>query len=382
MLSCLGAGNPEEGLMVRCGFVRAAAGLAAVVLIAPVAAGAGPAQKPSNAATRCHFVKKKVHGKVRKLRVCKKKKPAPTPAAKLVAQATLDGQITEIADGFGSLWARVVSGSSGTATVERIDPANLNITARISAGTDVSQIGSPVGLAVGDGAVWVPNHDANTLLRIDPGTNSVAATISLPDVGAHAVTTSPGAVWVGTEGASGKPGVVARIDPATNKVVATIVTPGSAGVMDLAFGAGALWAEFDSGAGRFDPASNSLSASIVLPQSPVSCGGLAADDSAVWVAPSAGCFGRGGSIGGLAKINPSTNAVSTLSVGRPEDVAIGLGSLWTPDADAVLRRFNESTGALEGTLPIHTIGGTVVAVANGDIWVGDANGTLLELAPS
>ena len=365
----------------RHGLVSAAAGFALVALLVSPIAGAR-VQAPSGIAARCHFVKKKVHGKVRKARVCAKTKPAPKPAARVVAKATLDGQIAEIADGFGSLWIRVISPTTGATVVERIDPANLSVLARIPAGVDVSSRLNPYGLAVGEGAVWVPNHDAETLSRIDPATNSVAARIPLPDVGAHAITTSPGAVWVGTEGPEGKPGVFARIDPATDKVVATIVAPRVSGVLDLAFGAGSLWAALDQGAARVDLTSNSVSAFIVLPGSSNPCGGVAADDSAVWVAPSQGCFGQGHPNGALVKINPSTNAASALSVGRPSDVAIGLGSVWTPDIDGVLRRFNPSTGTLEGTLKIDTTGATVVAVANGAVWVGDANGTLLELAPT
>src|SRR5438876_9866762 len=68
----------------------------------------------------------------------------------------------------------------------------------------------------GNGAVWVARVSDNTVLRIDPQTNSVIATIPVgPQPEGIAVT--PGAVWVVNKGGPS----VSRIDPATNQVVAT-----------------------------------------------------------------------------------------------------------------------------------------------------------------
>ena len=82
-----------------------------------------------------------------------------------------------------------------------------------------------IGIAAGEGGVWVANSDANTVSRIDPATDTVVATI---DVGAQPVdvTVGAGAVWVTEFGDD----TVARIDPATNDVTAHIpVRPGACG---------------------------------------------------------------------------------------------------------------------------------------------------------
>lgn len=53
----------------------------------------------------------------------------------------------------------------------------------------------PVGLAAGEGAIWVANSSDGTLSRIDPETNSVVETI---EVGHRplGITVGNGLVWV------------------------------------------------------------------------------------------------------------------------------------------------------------------------------------------
>ena len=57
--------------------------LAIAVLLGAAVVGAG-ASGTGAAKKRCHFVKKKVHGKVKRVRVCTKPKPKPKPAPKPV----------------------------------------------------------------------------------------------------------------------------------------------------------------------------------------------------------------------------------------------------------------------------------------------------------
>ena len=68
--------------------------------------------------------------------------------------------------------------------------------------------GRPVGLAVGDEAVWATNADDGTVSRIDPDSYEVVKTIGLgADV--NAVATGFGSVWV----AGGNDETLFRIDP-------------------------------------------------------------------------------------------------------------------------------------------------------------------------
>jgi len=58
-------------------------------------------------------------------------------------------------------------------TVVRIDPATNDVKATIRAGRTVG------GVAAGDGAVWAADPGGDALVRIDPGHNRVAERIRL-----------------------------------------------------------------------------------------------------------------------------------------------------------------------------------------------------------
>ena len=90
-----------------------------------------------------------------------------------------------IAVGDGSVW---VVDSDDNAVV-RIDPTTAAVTATIRVGD------SPNGLAVGDGSVWVANSGDGTVTRIDATTGTPAATI---DVGGspQSITVADGHAWV------------------------------------------------------------------------------------------------------------------------------------------------------------------------------------------
>ena len=106
------------------------------------------------------------------------------------------------------------------------------------------------------------------------------------------------AVWV----ASTKPFAVVRIDPATNKIVASIRIPGEA-CSGLASGFGSTWAPIcgkQPALVRIDAAKNAISAILPIPPAgPES--GIAASDDSVWLVTDQN--------GTLVRINPSTNNV-------------------------------------------------------------------------
>src|SRR5581483_10890532 len=74
------------------------------------------------------------------------------------------------------------------------------------------------GVAVGDGAVWVIGDGyGRELWRVDSSTRRVVATVRLPFVPGR-VAAGEGAVWV----TSLLGDQVVRVDPASNRLVATI----------------------------------------------------------------------------------------------------------------------------------------------------------------
>jgi virginiamycin B lyase len=106
------------------------------------------------------------------------------------------------------------------------------------------------------------------------------------------------AVWV----ASTKPYAVLRINPATNKIVASIRIPGEA-CSGLVSGFCSIWAPIcgkKPALVRIDTAKNA--ATSVLPIAPAGPeGGIAASDDSIWLAIDAN--------GTLVRIDPSTNTV-------------------------------------------------------------------------
>jgi virginiamycin B lyase len=326
---------------------------------------------------------KKVHGKKRRVRVCRKMpaKPALPSAGTITAQIPVGKDAGSIAFGFGSLWVR----NQTDATVSRVDPQTNQVVATIPVGHGVGFI------AAGEGAVWTNNFDDDSVSRIDPETNSVTATIDLGQDAAPAtgIAITPGSVWVTGHHA----GKLFRIDAATNTVVASIVVapagPNGAGSIQLS--RGALWVATGFSGGfllRVDPATGAVVARIS-----VACNGApgAADDTAVWV--SSGICGQGS----VTRIDPETNTVvATVSRndlgGYPIGLADGLGALWgvvnrgrvgvngEPD---LLVRIDPATNRVAARLNLPQRAGLIpdVAVTAGAIWVTDYD-QLLRIQPA
>jgi DNA-binding beta-propeller fold protein YncE len=132
-------------------------------------------------------------------------------------------------------------------------------------------------IAATDEAVWVAS--SSLLERIDPATNTVVASVELPDVSISAITADDAAVWVVTiADDGGQPtGTLVRIDTATNEIAAEIpLGPEVAGYDDsVMLGAGSVWVlgvrwfeeedvEYGSDLIRVDPATNAIVARIPI----------------------------------------------------------------------------------------------------------------------
>jgi class 3 adenylate cyclase/DNA-binding beta-propeller fold protein YncE len=114
-----------------------------------------------------------------------------------------------IAVGGGFVW---VGGADRT--LLRIDPVSRRI-------VTIQLRSTPTAIAFGAGGVWVASNDGNSVIRVDPGNDSVVKTI-LVDAGPSGIAAADGAVWV----AASTAGLVDRIDPLTNEVVARLAVHG------------------------------------------------------------------------------------------------------------------------------------------------------------
>jgi virginiamycin B lyase len=270
--------------------------------------------------------------------------PLP-PGGKIVATIHLPARADPawIAADANNVWVH------NPGNVVRVSPASNTIAALIP--TPPIDYGY---LASGAGAVWQAYFGDNSLLRIDPSTNKVVATIPLGDGAApEGVAIADGAVWV----AEHHQGAVVRIDPATNTVVATVdVGPtGADGPLEMTAGATGIWVNVpnENRVVHIDPATNSVVGFVGESGQPI------VDGTSVWVETSTG----------LDRIDPTTEQV-TAHVALPGPNAwgaAGMGSVWVTTAEG-LARVDEATNKLIGLLPDVMINADIAVTAD-SVWL-------------
>jgi YVTN family beta-propeller protein len=215
----------------------------------------------------------------------------------------------------------------------RGSPRNSHVEAIIPVGV------CPFGIGVLNGDVFVANAD-DRVIRIDPSTNQVVATIPVrlepapDDFNFINLTVAFDSVWVST-GVS----TVLRINPQTNSVAETIsLGPCCGHVGELVASARSLWVSGDQFANsvfRINPRSNKIVVEIPSPV-PGLLAGSGYLDGIVWVISNN--FGPSQ----LLQLDPRTNSLRTTSFAigfNSFAMATGAGSLWIPsfDENAVYR---------------------------------------------
>jgi DNA-binding beta-propeller fold protein YncE len=195
-----------------------------------------------------------------------------TVATITVGRAPLDLVATP-----GAVW--VPNSGGGGDSVARIDPRTNRL-----AGRPVRTGASPQSLAAGGGSLWVANHDAATVTRIELASGKVVADIPVPSE-PHRVAYGAGAAWVG----NWHDNSVSRIDPAANRVVGSPIPIGSHHAGNLVVGAGSVWVTSDYRVDadpedvvvvRIDPQTNRAVETIAVGGHPID---VAATGGAVWV---------------------------------------------------------------------------------------------------
>jgi streptogramin lyase len=93
-----------------------------------------------------------------------------------------------------------------------------------------------MGVTTGGGTVWIDVPNANRIVRLDPATNRILATVTLPYPPCAFLAADKAALW-SAAGACGE--VVGRIDAHTNRLTETV--KGEPHPIGLALGFGSLW---------------------------------------------------------------------------------------------------------------------------------------------
>jgi streptogramin lyase len=229
----------------------------------------------------------------------------------------------------------------------------------------------PIGVAVGEGSVWVLDDDGS-VWRIDPVTNKATVINAVAD-DPRAISAGEGAVWVAdTIGRA-----IHKIDPASNRVVGSF--PAASGALEVAAGQGAVWVLGRGGIVRYDPVSGQ-SEQLGGPIQFDSLGYLAIGSSDVWYADD---FGH------VIKIDPKTNKFSHYQLEKAAAaLAADTDSAWVAacGTPATVFRIDDQSGDIAATI---AAGGAVcayagvtgnrmsIAVGSDGAWVIDApNGTV------
>ena len=126
-----------------------------------------------------------------------------TRTGKVTASVRVGNGPYDIEWGFGSAWVS----NSLDGTVSRITGRKVVKTIKVGV--------EPNGLAAIGGALWVTDHTAGKLLRLDPNTNRITGSVRLP--GADWVTGLRGSLYVSQE-----TNVVTRVDARTLKVLGRV----------------------------------------------------------------------------------------------------------------------------------------------------------------
>jgi YVTN family beta-propeller protein len=233
------------------------------------------------------------------------------PKSRSVVSTTSPGtSVDALAAGAGGIW---IADNRRARTV-RLDPAFRSVRRTIRVAPKASLFASTSAVAVGEGAVWVANGNAE-VVRVDPDTNEVVARIQVGN-DPSAIATGDGSVWVVDQ----VDNTATRIDPAGANAV-TAVVPVGRGPAAIAVGADAVWVANtgEDTVSRLDPDTGSVVARIEVGQRPT---GVAVGADGVWVANSVS--------GTVSRIDPETNRVSrTVELGEsPQGITVAAGTVW------------------------------------------------------
>jgi YVTN family beta-propeller protein len=219
-------------------------------------------------------------------------------------------------------------------------------------------LGSPAGLAYGDGSVWAVDSAGGTLARINPATHAVQQQIPVGSAPSAVTVTGPDA-WV----SNSFDGTVSRVSTVTNRVVETIQV-GNFPVA-IASGPSGVWVanQGDGTVDRIDAVTGEVTKRGI--QVGARPGGIAAGAGAVWVA--------NGEDGTVQRIDPATyQPDGPVHVGAgPAGIAVTPGTVWVANSlDLTVSKLDPATGTVTDTIGVGD-GPTGIVVAKDGVWVSN-----------
>ncbi len=244
--------------------------------------------------------------------------------------------------------------NSPSNSVSRLDPRTDTVAATIAVGKEPGS-----GLAAGFGSLWVPNCGDSTLSRIDLTSGDVTATFPMTFADSEGgIAAGAGSVWVLTDAR----GTLARIDPATNAVSAEIRV--ATGSCTVAYGAEFVFVTStkESLLTRVDPRTNDVVGTVKVGPSPRF---LAIGEGSVWT------LNQGD--GSISRVDLATNTVvATIEAGIPGgggEIAVGEGSVWATSFGYPITRIDPRTNTV--VQQFFGPGGDAIRVGLGSVWLSN-----------
>jgi len=249
--------------------------------------------------------------------------------------------------------------------VLRIDPATNKIVATVKVSGEVCS-----GLASGFGSIWVPTCGKKpALVRVDAAKNTISATLPIAPAGAEGgITTSEDSVWIVTN----KDGTLNRIDPSTNTLRQKISIPPAS--YNPIFSNGIVWVTGveSSVLTVVDAASGKVLESMHVGPKPRF---LAAGGGSVWT------LNQGD--GSVSRVDEkSRKLIATIQVGIPGaggDIGYGADSVWPTVFGVPLTRLDTATNKVVRQWVGK--GGDSLRYGFGSIWLTDYKKGLLLRIP-
>jgi DNA-binding beta-propeller fold protein YncE len=249
----------------------------------------------------------------------------------------------------------------------RIDPASNRVTASMPVGD------GPAAVAVGSGRVWVASYRDGTLWQLDPTSRAPAkvAAVGRP----FAVTIHDGSAYVAALGPGQFTGNVSKFDARTGDRAGGKVMV----ACSLAGGTFGVWVAGCPDVQKLSTGgpAPTFRATVHIPYAArlsaanfrEALAGMAQGEGAVWVIGDAADRR-------LWRIDPQRHRVTaTIDLGFPPGtVAAGEGGVWVTDelGDRVVR-IDPATNRAVASIPVGR-GAMGVAVGGGSVWVADATG--------
>lgn len=236
-------------------------------------------------------------------------------SAKLIAKFPIDQKPCELQFSRRALWVVTQSGF-----LDRVDPSSGTVLKRFPVGE-----GSYESIDA-FGSIWVTNRNSRSMTQIDPASDKVVATISLPEIAPGGlVSTEDGYIWIGDD-TSGSTKVL-KYSPTTKQI--TRVTAGKRPAFVTATGDD-VWVanQEDHTVSDLDAKTGALKHTIPAGESPVNLDSIEAGTWEVWVPDDRGSL--------LTRIDAHTGQpVERIQVDAgPAVVRVTSTSIWVTNYDA------------------------------------------------